>query len=187
MKRIIEASFVVLSLFLASDVAQGCVCAGLPEKPTPEQARAMLVKDYNGAFAVFSGEVVALDTFKVKFKVDKVWKGDFGDDVTMSTGAQDNGDGTYTSSSCDFNFKLGEKYLVYADGASPAKMQAHECTRTRLLKYAEQEMKDLDEVWPHKQMNQGTAEAPHPAAKSNNGMHPTPPTVPLMYVERGRG
>ena len=121
MKRIVLALFVVLPLFLASDVAQGCVCAGLLEKPIPEQARALLVKDYNGAIAVFSSEVVVVDTFKVKFKADKVWKGDFGDDVTMSTGAQDNGDGTYTSSSCDFNFKLGEKYLVYAYECFPCR------------------------------------------------------------------
>lgn len=88
----------------------------------------MLVKDYNGASAVFSGEVVALDTFMVKFKVDKLWKGDFSDEITMSTGAKDNGDGTYTSSSCDYNFKLGEKYLVYAQGASRKR-----CRRTNVL------------------------------------------------------
>ena len=182
MKRIVVASFVAIFLFLASDVAQGCVCFGLPEKPTPEQARAMLVKDYNQALSVFSGEVVALDTFKVKFKVDQVWKGDFGDEVTMSTGAKDNGDGTLTlSSSCDYSFKLGEKYLVYAYGTSLEEMQAHECTRTRLLKYAEQEVRDLDEVWPHKQMNRGKEEAPPAAAKSNNGMHPTADTTAFKY------
>jgi hypothetical protein len=173
MKRIVVASFAVLFLSLASDIAQGCVCVGLPEKPTPEQAKAMLVKDYNEAFAVFSGKVIARDTFKVKFKVDKLWKGEFGGEVTMSTGAKDNGDGTYTSSSCDFNFKPGEKYLVYAYGASAGEMQAHACTRTRLLKYAEQEMKDLDEVWPHKQMDQGEEETPPAMTKSNNGMQRT--------------
>lgn len=160
MKRIVVASFVVLFLSLAADVAQGCVCFGLPEKPTPEQARARLVKDYNEAFAVFSGEVVALDTFKVKFKVEKLWKGDFGDEITMSTGAQENGDGTYTFSSCDFNFKRGEKYLVYAYGASAGEMRAHACTRTRQMTYAEQEAKDLDEVWPPKRTNQADEESP---------------------------
>src|SRR6266446_6108304 len=112
MKRIVEASFVVIFLFITADIVQGCVCFQLPEKPTPEQARAMLIKDYDKAFAVFSGEVVALDTFKVKLKVDKLWKGDLEVEVIMPTGAKENGDGTYTISSCDFNFKLGEKYLV---------------------------------------------------------------------------
>ena len=161
MKRIVVASSAVLFLFLASDVAQGCVCFGLSEKPTPEQARAMLVKDYNEAFAVFSGKVIALDTFKVKFKVDKMWKGDSGGEVTMSTGAKDNGDGTSTSSSCDFSFKLGEEYLVYAYGASAGEMQAHACTRTRQMKYAEQETKELDEVWPPERMNQVDEEPPY--------------------------
>jgi hypothetical protein len=173
MKRIVVASFGVFLLSLAFDVAQGCVCVGLPEKSTPEQSRAMLVKDFNEAFAIFSGKVIALDTFKVKFKVDKLWKGDFGSEVTMSTGARDNGDGTYTSSSCDFNFKLGENYLVYAYGASAGEIQARACTRTRLLRYADQEMKDLDEVWPHKQMNQGEEETPPAMTKSNNGLQRT--------------
>src|SRR3712207_1479695 len=104
MKRIVAASLAVLFLLLASDVARGCVCFDMPEKPSPERAREMLVKDYKEAFAVFSGEVVALDNFRVKFKVEKLWKGDFGDEVTMSTGAKENGDGTFTTSSCDFSF-----------------------------------------------------------------------------------
>ena len=175
MRKMILAPFVVIILLpLAPEVALGCVCFGLPEKPTPEQARAMLVKDFNEASAVFSGEVVALDTFKVKFKVAKLWKGDFGDEVVMSTGTKDNGDGSHTSSSCNYDFKLGEKYLVYAYGDSPEEMQARACTRTRPLKYAEQEMKDLDEVWPHVRKNQesedaGKGEARPPAAKSDAG------------------
>lgn len=141
-------------MLVASDAALGCVCFGMPEKPTPEQARARLVKDFHEAFAVFSGEVIALDRFKVKFKVDKLWKGDFGDEIIMSTGAKDNGDGTYTTSSCDYHFKLGEKYLVYAYGVSVEEMQAHVCTRTSTLNYVEQEMKELDEVWSHVNKNE---------------------------------
>jgi hypothetical protein len=173
MKRIVEASFVVIFLFITADMVRGCVCFELSGKPTPEQARAMLVKDYDKAFAVFSGEVVALDAFKVKLKVDKSWKGDFGVEVIMPTGAKDNDDGTYTISTCDFRFRLGEKYLVYAYGASREEMRARKCTRTRLLKYAEQELRELDEVWPPKQMNRGNEKAHPTTTKSNKVLYRT--------------
>jgi hypothetical protein len=154
MRRIACSITVALALLLlASDAVLGCVCGLSPEKATPEQARAMLVKDYSSAFAVFSGQVIAVDRFKVKFKIDKLWKGDFGDEIVMSTGAKDNGDGTFTTTSCDYRFGLAEKHLVYAYGSSLEEMRAYKCTRTRLLKYAEQEMKDLDEFWPHVQKN----------------------------------
>jgi hypothetical protein len=143
----------VAVILIASDAASGCVCLLPAGKPTPEQARAALVKDFNEAFAIFSGEVVRLDNFKVKFKVDRVWKGVVGDEIVMSTGTKDNGDGTYRSSSCDYSFKSGEKYLVFAYGSSAEEMQAHRCTRTGLLTREEETIKDLDEVRPHEKRN----------------------------------
>ena len=154
MRSVILTSFVVLAFSLAAErTALGCGCVSLPGEVTPEQARAKLVRDFNEAFTVFTGEVVELDTFKVKFKVDKIWKGGFGDEIVMRTGAVVNGDGTYNSSSCDYSFKRDEKYLVYAYGDTAAEMQARACTRTRESGRAEQEIKDLDEVWPHEKRN----------------------------------
>jgi hypothetical protein len=140
-------------LLLARGAAAGCGCVSSAERPTPQEARAALVKDYNGALAVFSGKVVALDTFKVTFKLDKVWKGASDDELAMSTGAKDNGDGSYTSTSCDFDFALGGEYLVFAYAAPGEEMQARQCTRTRSLKDAARDVQDLDEVWPHEKRN----------------------------------
>ena len=152
MRRVVLTSFAVLVISLAAESAAfGCVCVSMPE--TPEQARAALVRDFNGAFAVFTGEVAELDTFKVKFKVDKIWKGSFGDEIVMRTGAVDNGDGTLTTSSCDYGFKRGEKYLVFAYGDTAAEMLTYACTRTRGSSHAAQEIKDLDDVWPHEKRN----------------------------------
>jgi hypothetical protein len=136
-------------ILVARGAAGACVCFTTAETQTPEQARAALVKDYNGARAVFAGRVVALDALRVRFKLDKVWKGDLGDELLMSTGAIDNGDGTHTATSCDFEFVAGREYLVFAYGESAEKMQAQQCTRTRLLQEAARDVKDLDEVWPH--------------------------------------
>jgi hypothetical protein len=157
MRRFIIVSFIVIGFTaLAARESAACVCALSAEKPTAEQARAALVKDFNDALAVFSGEVIARDTFKVKFKLDKVWKGDFGDELVMSTGTKDEGNGMISVSSCDYTFQVGEKYLVFAYGTSVETMQAQKCTRTQPLRSAEQEMKDLDEVWPHEEKGRGT-------------------------------
>jgi hypothetical protein len=154
MRRVLLTAFAVLTLALAAEgTTFGCVCPPLPAKVTPEEARAELVKDFNGAFAVFTGEVVALDTFEVKFKLDKVWKGSLGDELVMRTGAIAGGDGTYSVSSCDYSFRRGEKYLVFTYGDTAAEMLAHACSRTKPASRAEQEMEALDEIAPREKRN----------------------------------
>jgi len=117
--------------------------------PTPEKIIVARLEALEKAAVVFTGEVVSRDIFTVKFKVDKIWKGKEAVEITMLTGTKDNGDGTLTSSSCDYGFNKGEKYLVYADGP-PGELRTHACSRTAPLKYAEEEMKGLDEITPHK-------------------------------------
>ncbi|HEV2881973.1 MAG TPA: hypothetical protein VGX24_11900 [Pyrinomonadaceae bacterium] len=153
MRKHALASLAVLAFALAfSETAHGCVCALSSEKLSPEKARAALVTDFNGAAAVFSGKVVEADKFKLKFKVNKVWKGEVGKEFVMSTGAKEYEDGSYSTSSCDYSFERGEEYLVYAYPVDPdthpgsTDLQARQCTRTRLAKQAKQEMKELDEI-----------------------------------------
>jgi outer membrane protein assembly factor BamB len=144
----------VFALSLAADSALGCSCFVSPDALTPEQARAALVKDFDEAFAVFTGEVVALDVFEVTLKVDKLWKGGLrGGEVVMPTGATKRDDGTYSISTCDYNFTRGEKYLIFAYGDSAGTMLARKCSRTKLLAGAEAEIVQLDTVGPHERMN----------------------------------
>ncbi|HEX8633234.1 MAG TPA: hypothetical protein VF703_03680 [Pyrinomonadaceae bacterium] len=157
MRKHVLASLAVFAFMLAlSGSALGCECVPQPPgKPSPEEARAALVKDFNSAAVVFSGKVVKANRFKVWFKVDKVWKGDVSKQFVMSTGAKPHENGSYSISGCDYPFKLGEEYLVYAEPVDPALhpgstyLQARECTRTRLSKDTEQEMKELDELQVH--------------------------------------
>lgn len=154
MRRLIVTAFAVLALCLAAaGSALGCVCVLSPKALTPEEARAALVRDFNEAFAVFTGEVVGGDTFKVKFKVDKVWKGNLGDEVVMPTGAIKLDDGMYSISSCDYTFERGVSYLIFAYGDSAEKMQARACTRTKPLGRAGPEVEELDTVGPHEKRN----------------------------------
>ena len=149
MKKTVAVSMLVAFVLLSAEAARGCVCNFTPVN-SPAEAWAAHVKDFDGATAVFSGEVVELDTFKVKFRVEKIWKGEAADEITMLTGAIDNGDGTATTSSCDYDFNKGEKYLVYAYGAAD-ELKTRVCSRTRTLEDAEKAMEELDLIWPHEQ------------------------------------
>jgi hypothetical protein len=156
MRRIVLSSLLVFTFTnFFSGRALGCGCIQMFEKPDAAMARAALVKAFNDATAVFSGKVVEAGRLKLKFEVDKVWKGEVGKEFVMSTGARQYDEETFSTSSCDYNFKPGEEYLVYAYPVDPdlhpgsTDLQGRECTRTKLAKSAEQEMKDLDEVQPH--------------------------------------
>jgi hypothetical protein len=87
--------------------------------------------------------VISLDLLTVRFRVEKIWKGDEAKEIRMLTGTKYNGDGTYTMTSCDYPFRLGKKYLLYAYGPSE-KLITGACSRTSPLEYAEAEMKGLD-------------------------------------------
>jgi len=153
-KKIAVTLFAIgAAVLLGGADARACGCFQLNVNPTPVEQRAALVKDFHEAAAIFTGEVVALDALQVRFKIDKLWKGDFGDEITMSTGAKEIEGGKYAISSCDYSFTPGESYLVFAYGLEPDKLQAHACTRTSPLKNAERQMEQLDGVWPHQKRN----------------------------------
>lgn len=155
MRRFVLMMLAAFALSLAAaGEALACACSVPFVPPTPEQARAALVKDFNEAFAIFTGEVVESDHLTVKFKVDKLWKGNLGDEVIMPTGAVKLDNGMYSVSSCDYTFTRGERYLVFAYGDSAEKMQARACTRTKLLARAGPEIEELDTVGPHEKKNQ---------------------------------
>jgi hypothetical protein len=156
MRKHVLASLAVFAfVFALSETALGCECVPQPpEKPSPEEASAARAKDFNGATVVFTGKVVEADTFKLKFKVDKVWKGDVGKEFVMSTGAKKYEDGSYSRSSCDYGFNPGDEYLVYAYPVDPplhpgsTELQARQCTRTKLLKDAKEDIEALEQLRP---------------------------------------
>lgn len=117
--RFILASFTLLFLY---DAAYACRCP--PLKPSADISRSS---------AVFSGKVVKV-TFKqppyevgrytVTFEVGRVWKGEVKKRIILIT----------RTSSCDFLFREGESYLVFAsvlyDGSG---LTTHKCSRTGLV------------------------------------------------------
>jgi hypothetical protein len=72
-------------------------------------------RDYNRAEAIFEGKVIEKNRFRIKFKVSKVWKGNVPNEFVMSSGPIPYGNGEVVMiSSCDYDFSVGENYLVYA-------------------------------------------------------------------------
>lgn len=83
-----------------------------------------------------TGKHVDYETKTVKFQVERWWKGKATTEVFLVTDETKNPDGTGTGSSCDYHFKEGETYLVYAYGKEN-ELRTHACTRTRLLNKTE--------------------------------------------------
>lgn len=129
---------IMVSFSPKTTYACSCVVPGTAEVELEESA------------AVFSGEVVAVkdskkeslqisaEPYAVTFKVDNWWKGeDLTKEVTVYT--------PKSSASCGFEFALGEKYLVYADG-DDGKLVVFLCSRTALLSAAKDDVVQLDKI-----------------------------------------
>jgi hypothetical protein len=142
MKRVLLA-IVLIGLPMFANSAVGCLCSITPNQ-TPEQIKEERLKAYKNADAVFSGRVIEINRWEAKFKVEKIWKGDSIDEIKMLMHGK-NQKGEYVTSSCDFTFRFDESYLVYAYKTTDG-LKTHACSRSSLLRYAEQEMKGLDEI-----------------------------------------
>jgi hypothetical protein len=83
-----------------------------------------------------SGEKIEYETLVVKFRVERWWKGEATTEVVLATYKTKKSDGTGSGSSCDYHFKEGESYLVYAYGKGN-ELRTHDCTRTSPLSKTE--------------------------------------------------
>jgi hypothetical protein len=129
-----------------------CVCIKDPH-PSAEKIKAERRQAFDKATAVFVGKVVALDSYKVRFGLEKRWKGDASvSEVVLSTGALPFYEGTVLSKECSYQFHLGEEYLVYAFGPAD-KMEADVCL-TQPIKDAVAEENGLDQIKPHETVRQ---------------------------------
>jgi hypothetical protein len=140
--------FVTVALFVCSGSAFACVCVGEPRKLSNDDVKAAIVKEFNDAAMVFSAEVLTQDTFQVKFRTITIWKGDAFQQLTLSTGAKKIGEAYVRVSSCDYRFKIGEKYLVYARIDDDYELVARSCTRTTLLADGQLDIPALDVLNP---------------------------------------
>lgn len=88
--------------------------------------------------AVFSGEVLEMKNgrnyLEVRFRVERSWKGVKAEEVSVST------DSTVESP----HYRVGQKYLVFA-GFRDGKLFTGNCSRTKKLEYALEDLQQLGE------------------------------------------
>ena len=161
MKTLSAVLLAVTLLFWTSANASTCGCVGLPADASDEVFMTAVTEEYKRAAAIFTGEVIAQEyrpvedssgdnktgkeVLTIKLAAERWWKGDGVAEVTLYTNTFRYPDGSGSSTSCEYNFVKGEKYLVFAFG-NPDKLSTHACARTKLIKYAERDIKALDEI-----------------------------------------
>lgn len=127
--------------------ASACVC-DLSLKRIP--LKKAVTKAKSEAAVVFSGQVIELDDSIVKFRVERRWKGTATEKIVLiNTGTGKSEDGDRIISSCAYNFRLGEKYLVYAY-RSDGKLETNKCTRTAVMEDAAKDVGMLENLGPKK-------------------------------------
>jgi hypothetical protein len=148
MRIVLPLLFIALVSLCSSQSAFACVCVSEPGQRSEKQIKAAIAKEFNESASVFSGEVIALDIFTVRFRLITMWKGDAIEEFTMSTGAKKISEDSFSSSSCDYGFKVGEKYLVYARTNDDNQLVARSCTRTNVLNRGQTDIPELDILNP---------------------------------------
>jgi len=140
-------ALVSFSFFAIAPTAYACSCIA-PGSPAEEMERSA---------AVFSGKVTAIESdslgYKVKFEVERIWKGLSEESVVVST-AQD-------SAACGFEFTAGQEYIVYAYDAEGS-LSTGLCTRTHLLVENDPDVSSLGEG-----MAPVSGESPNEAAENS--------------------
>jgi hypothetical protein len=153
MRRLLLLLVVITTyLLLNTSSALGCTCA------FPRNATEAL----NRARAVFAGEVVKVTPpktrlidrrrkiyeisleLKATFKVERVWKSGVRHRLVVSTMSG--------CCACGWDFKVGERYLIFAHGDSDSTLSTSICSGTKRLENAQEYIQELGEgtvVTPH--------------------------------------
>jgi hypothetical protein len=148
MKKFAITILLICFSLLCAENAFACVCGGMPRQLTDEEIRAWIGREFDESVAVFSGEVMEIDRFNVRLRVIQLWKGVPANEITMSTGTVRVDENIARSSSCDYRFALGGRYLVYARNFE-AVLVAYRCTRTNSLHFAERDVTELNNLNPN--------------------------------------
>ena len=111
----------------------------------------MVKGERNRSRAVFLGQVVRVTSTKWTFRIERVWKGKLGAEVSLlRPKPRRNADGDVVVSTCDFRemFKRGERYVVFAFGATNDDLRGGDaCTHTQqVLRSDDTIIKVLDEL-----------------------------------------
>lgn len=154
-KRVlILAFFICLSLNAPEVLA--CMCGNLSAKDAIRKSTAVfsgkvvgfeyrkdIPNEYMDSLERKNGEKVDYETKVVKIQVGQWWKGNISREVFLITNSVKT---AYSVSfgGCDFNFKEGETYLIYANG-DKGELKTNACMRTRKLAKVKEDLITLGE------------------------------------------
>ena len=134
-----------IRFFLIPAIVLSALGVGLSSKiPETEVSAKCKVPTVRGAFqtskAVFAGELVSEeksgDVVTYKFEVEKYWKGKSKKEVEIFV---------YETFRYRAPFKEGEKFLVYAIADEEGRLTVRRCSRSRDVRYAEDDLRELGE------------------------------------------
>ena len=127
-------------------VAAACSCVAA-SNPTPAHVRKAVQDELNRSAVVFVGEVVTVDQFEAMLKVETVWKDkDKAPETVRMLQARRMPDGTAVINTCDYTFKTGAKYLVFANPSTDGGFRAFHCGFTAPVAAGEVTIRILDEL-----------------------------------------
>ena len=154
-KRILlTVVFICLSLNATEVLA--CMCGNLSANDAVKKSAAVfsgkvvgfeyrkgIPNEYMDSLERKTGEKVDYETKVVKIQVEQWWKGNISREVFLITGSVRIAR-SVSFAGCDFNFKEGEIYLIYALGNND-ELKTNACMRTRKLAQAEEDLNTLGE------------------------------------------
>ena len=149
--------FVIVFLIANASSAFACVCAETTFDETVLQSKAVfsgkVVKaEYKKGIVTKlkeegpqpAGKKVEYEVLVVTFEVERWWKGGATAEVSLITEQTKYANGFIGVSSCDYEYTVGEKYLVFAH-ADKDRLISGVCTPTNKLERANKELELLGE------------------------------------------
>jgi hypothetical protein len=146
MKHVAFALSSTILLLLLSESTAACWCRRDPA----EKLASAVAKELTHSFIVFSGEAIERNKSGLKFRVERVWKGNATNEIIFSSNiyADRGPDGREVFiDSCALLFEVGKKYLVYADREGN-ELFVSKCSRAKLLESAQRDLNELNRLRP---------------------------------------
>ena len=143
MQHLIRAIVVVGILTSSAQIVYSCTCSAANQRRSFKDAavvfigRVIEIRELKEDAPYKGGFPVAL---KVRLKVEKSWKGKKQPEITVLSQQ-------YTGWCGGFNFKVGERYLLYAYTEDKWLIAHSVCTRSSPLAQASDQVNNLNNFW----------------------------------------
>ena len=159
-----QQAMFLMGFFLLLGVTKtfACVCALMPDENLSDavkrnvrestvvfagkvigfEYRKGIPNEYIDAREKESGHHIDYETLVVKFQVERWWKGEVTSEIILATDVTRYSNGGTIDSSCDYTYKKGITYLVYASEKDNV-VRTNYCSRTMPLADAGEDIKIL--------------------------------------------